>query len=482
MPEQSNPTGAVGPASRLSRRHLVRGLCGLSLVSLAGCTSSPDAEPTDTDGDGVIDSEDYAPRDANVSRRLDLESASATGTATPTLTATPKASHTPTPTTPPTPTATPTTTPSSPSETEAESETETDTDTSKAISSNALSATNPGVFDRRNYIARYSHRGAEVVLRTESVDGYDVSDRDLTVSLVEFPRGREFTRETTSLSIPDGASSTTETVGITFPSAAEETRVHYIAALVPEGTSLDDATADEIDLIAETDPFRWDADRKAIRRDKPPTLAAIGGESGDGYRRVEAEGVFDISIVGRTAGRQWEAPFYVYKSAYMQAVNRDHGRRRPEFVQFEMQSGFIGGFASILDELAVSNGFTEKRETVEFVIDFVQRLPYVPDDVSTGFDDFTKFSVETLVGLGGDCEDTSIMLAGLLQSEPFGYDMVLIQPPGHMAVGIYGTDLPGTYWTLDDRDYYYIETTGEGWGIGDIPDEYKDDRAYVHQV
>lgn len=443
----------------LSRRRLIKGVGGLSLAGLAGCTGSADSELTDTDGDGVIDSKDYAPRDPNVSRRSDLESAPETGTATPTLTATP-----------------------TPDE-DSESHTNASEliDTTESVTE-TVSAKNPGVFDQRNYITRYSPDVVEVVLREESVDGHTISDNDLVVSLAEFPRGREFARETTGISFRNHESTTKETVKVDFPSAAEGTRAHYIAALVPEGVSLDEASSNEIELVAETDPFTWEPGQKTISRDEPPILAALEDESGNGYKRVEAEGVFDISIVGQTSGRQWEAPFYVYKSAYMQAVNRDHGRRWPEFVQFEMQSGFIGGFADILADLAVSNGFSEKREKVEFVIDFVQRLPYVPDDVSTGFDDFTKFSIETLTELGGDCEDSSIMLAGLLQSEPFGYDMVLIQPPEHMAVGIYGTDLPGTYWTLDERDYYYIETTGEGWGIGDLPNEYQDTSAYIHRV
>ncbi|GAB7095292.1 hypothetical protein JCM30237_24450 [Halolamina litorea] len=48
---------------------------------------------------------------------------------------------------------------------------------------------------------------------------------------------------------------------------------------------------------------------------------------------------------------------------------------------------------------------------------------------------------------------------------------------------IYGDDeLQGYFWEVDDRKYYYIETTGVGWGIGDLPDEYKDTSAYTNQV
>lgn len=115
------------------------------------------------------------------------------------------------------------------------------------------------------------------------------------------------------------------------------------------------------------------------------------------------------------------------------------------------------------------------------MIDFVQSLPYVPDDVSKGYDDYSKFILETITEAGGDCEDTSILLASILEAEPFGYDMVLLAPEGHMAVGIKGSDdLPGYYWEYDGNKYYYIETTGTGWGIGDVPEEY--DRAKVYQV
>ncbi|PSQ30775.1 hypothetical protein BRD20_06090 [Halobacteriales archaeon SW_8_65_20] len=112
----------------------------------------------------------------------------------------------------------------------------------------------------------------------------------------------------------------------------------------------------------------------------------------------------------------------------------------------------------------------------------MQALPYVSDDVSRDFDDYTKFIIETLPELSGDCEDTAILLAAVLSADTFGYDMILIQPPGHMAVGIYETDPQGYYWELDGRKYSYIETTGAGWGIGDLPDEYVDTDAYLYQV
>jgi len=99
----------------MNRRHLLKrfGL-SLSVVGVsAGCLGQGD-DVQDSDGDGVIDSEDYAPNDPNVQEKADVASSS-TATATDTPTTTPTATDTPTPRDTPTatdrPTATPTETP-----------------------------------------------------------------------------------------------------------------------------------------------------------------------------------------------------------------------------------------------------------------------------------------------------------------------------------------------------------------------------------
>lgn len=301
------------------------------------------------------------------------------------------------------------------------------------------------------------------------------------VLLGEFPRDSEHSHYRKSFST-NGSGYTTVEVDIDFPEAAKDKTVHFLAFFVDEDVSYDEAQADDLWYLHESDPFVVDTFREEIRRETPPELEGISERETSVYTRRDAEGTFAISVTGRTSGKEWSASYVIYKSAYAAGVRRDHGRSRQEYVSYEMQNGFAGELAHILDDIADDNDITGKPEKVEFVIDFVQRLPYVPDDVSTEYDDYTKFMIETVTELGGDCEDTAILLASVLQSEPFGYDMILIQPPGHMAAGIYGTDLPGAYWTYGGRDYYYIETTGEGWGVGDIPDEYSDDEAYLYQV
>jgi len=126
-------------------------------------------------------------------------------------------------------------------------------------------------------------------------------------------------------------------------------------------------------------------------------------------------------------------------------------------------------------------------DTVSYVLAFVQSLPYTVDSVTTGADDYPRYPVETLVDNGGDCEDTAILFAALMQAPALNYDCVLLLipygHPTHMATGVWGSSgISGTYFTYNERNYYYCETTGDGWLIGQIPDEYRDVSAQIVDV
>lgn len=122
----------------------------------------------------------------------------------------------------------------------------------------------------------------------------------------------------------------------------------------------------------------------------------------------------------------------------------------------------------------------ESYDEVSFVLAFVQSLPYTSDSVTSGFDEYPRFPLETLVDNGGDCEDTAILFATLTLI--MGYGTVYISPPNHYAVGVLGSDLIGLYYTYEDKNYYYCETTGDGWEIGQIPSEYRNIEAYIYEI
>ena len=107
-----------------------------------------------------------------------------------------------------------------------------------------------------------------------------------------------------------------------------------------------------------------------------------------------------------------------------------------------------------------------KQERVDFVLSFVQSLPYTLDDVTTGYDEFRRYAIETLIEGGGDCEDTTILVAAILRG--LGEKTALIVTPGHIALGVSG-NFTGASVTYNGTKYYYCETTGTGWTVGTLP-------------
>jgi hypothetical protein len=108
-------------------------------------------------------------------------------------------------------------------------------------------------------------------------------------------------------------------------------------------------------------------------------------------------------------------------------------------------------------------------------------LNYTSDLTSSGYDQYPRFPYETLYENGGDCEDTSILSVALLQE--MGYDVVLLELPEHMAIGIKcDPEREGKSFEHNGSKYYYLETTGNNWEIGEVPGEYANQPVQVVPV
>ncbi len=137
----------------------------------------------------------------------------------------------------------------------------------------------------------------------------------------------------------------------------------------------------------------------------------------------------------------------------------------------------VGAVVDELDKLWTQMGYSDSDKVRE-AVNFVQNITYTYDKDSTGKDEWPKYAIETLYEQNGDCEDSSILLAGMLRK--MGYGCCLLSFNGHIAVGIDGEEnMPGYYYEYDGKRYYYIETTNIGWNIGMVPDEYIESDAYV---
>lgn len=179
---------------------------------------------------------------------------------------------------------------------------------------------------------------------------------------------------------------------------------------------------------------------------------------------------------------QWTWELRIPKSLYdyYQGIPRPPTLNYSVYITHPLDDNFIELLVSKLEKVAQEEGFSDSQ-TVEFVISFVQSLPYTADSVTKPYDEYPRYPIETLVDNGGDCEDTSILTASLLYQ--LGYGVVLIIFPEHCAVGVLGGEgIYGTYFKHNGGKYFYLETTDTGWGIGMIPEEYEDATAYIFDM
>jgi hypothetical protein len=124
----------------------------------------------------------------------------------------------------------------------------------------------------------------------------------------------------------------------------------------------------------------------------------------------------------------------------------------------------VPAVAEALANKGRSLGYSE-WQTINLIIAFVQYFEY-----RTEIGEYPRYPAETLAEGGGDCEDTAILLAAMFKH--LGYDCILLSPEGHMSVGLHVTGFHGQYYPYQDKTYYYVETTGKNWKLGEIPSTY----------
>lgn len=116
--------------------------------------------------------------------------------------------------------------------------------------------------------------------------------------------------------------------------------------------------------------------------------------------------------------------------------------------QDSFYSTLIGTFRSIR-----SQQHLDDDEYLELMAVFVQSMPY--ESLS---ENPPKFPIETYVDKSGDCDDKSLLLAGLLSREGYNVSLLSFAPEAHMAVGVACQE--GEY---KGTGYAFIETTNHSF-------------------
>lgn len=174
----------------------------------------------------------------------------------------------------------------------------------------------------------------------------------------------------------------------------------------------------------------------------------------------------------QTIGRRYvwnfkRRPYTVLMTIDLEKYNSYSGKERYDIPKLvEEGRTTIGNLTREFQRIFKQNRNWNRQDHVDFVLSFVQSLPYTLDDVTTGYDEFRRYAVETLIEGGGDCEDTTILVAAILRG--LGEKTALIFTPGHIAIGVSG-DFTGSSLSYNGIEYFYCETTGTGWTVGKLP-------------
>ena len=212
---------------------------------------------------------------------------------------------------------------------------------------------------------------------------------------------------------------------------------------------------------------------------KPPTYSpTITTNNPTSSPTPTGAGYYDRAYEWKYKGTTWTYALSIPTSTYNYYRNLDHtGRDYTKYISDEGSRKYLSALAKTFREGGSTKGYSDS-ENVMNVIAFVQSLPYTSDSVTTGHDEYPRYPIETLVDNGGDCEDSSLLTAGILRE--MGYGVILLNLPGHMAVGVKGgEEIEGTYYSYNGAKYYYLETTGSGWKIGKMPDAYRNTKARI---
>lgn len=208
--------------------------------------------------------------------------------------------------------------------------------------------------------------------------------------------------------------------------------------------------------------------------DKPDVAIA---ETIDKFQAME-----NIQVLGETfkdISYKWEYPLGVKTWEYelsipIETVNHYKSIDRNDifdysyYVTHEADDEYLSKLANVFKSTGEKESLSQ-IEIANLAVNFVQSIKYTPDDIGTGYDEYPKFPLETLYDEGGDCEDSSILLASLLRE--LGYGTVLVLFDNHMGVGIVSSQ--SANFKYEGQDYQYIESTNTGWDIGELPREFK---------
>lgn len=192
------------------------------------------------------------------------------------------------------------------------------------------------------------------------------------------------------------------------------------------------------------------------------------------FTRVERSGAYHLRFQWTAEGHRLRLEFPVSQDRYRAAVRR--GRSIPTCFDAALDDRLSAEIAGLLADRLDTEEVHAPLERLRAVIGFIRSLEYSTDREAKGKLEYPKYLSETLVENGGDCEDLSALLAGVLGSAPFDYNPCLVFFSGHVGVGIKSSAIEGDILPqlrVGNRDYLYLDATID-IPLGTFPEAYRE--------
>nr|WP_321351203.1 PEGA domain-containing protein [uncultured Methanoregula sp.] len=202
-----------------------------------------------------------------------------------------------------------------------------------------------------------------------------------------------------------------------------------------------------------------------------------------GWTMVNATPVIERTFTWYGTGHKATITLDIPNDLYNYYRNQPHprGENQTTFSHYAINARDRQYLRALVEKLTDANGLRTYDDRTDYrnTVAFVQSIRYMEDidPVSKQKTDYWKYPVETLADGSGDCEDTAILTTALLKE--MGYDVAIVLFNDHAGTAIACDNCNGYYYPLNNKRYYYLETTSAGSSLGMLDKKYQMSTAKV---
>lgn len=193
----------------------------------------------------------------------------------------------------------------------------------------------------------------------------------------------------------------------------------------------------------------------------------------------------------RTFSLEWEfegvsygiSAEMLFSDMYAHTYDNPHLPRFSQRTQAFVETFYTPDEPALKEIHSALEGYGKDMDRVqyaEFVLRFVQTVPYLLDEDTRDDDEFWKFPIETLWDGGGDCEDTTFLYGTLMGMSGYRTAFLLFKDHAMPAIDL---DAPGYVSSIDGYGFLLCETVSTAFSIGEsTADHHPEDTIFSCRI